>query len=128
MYIIKFMKKKVLIYLFLNKFFLVIKEMINKVDEYEIVFVVILKIWFLVKENDDVSKINNSYFLDIIIFNDFEEEIKKCDIVIIVDCNNKKVIYDDIVIKIKISIKFNKNIICCFNLEEKDILEINELC
>lgn len=128
MYTIKFMKKKVLIYPFSNKFFPVIKEMINKADEYEIVSVVTPKTWLLAKENDDVSKINNSYPLDIIISNDFEEEIKKCDTVIIADCNNKKVIYDDIVIKIKTSIKFNKNIICCFNLEEKDILEINELC
>lgn len=128
MYRMKFMKKKVLIYPFSNKFFPVMKAMLNKVDEYEIVSVVTPKTWFLAGEKDDVSKINNSNPLGIIISNNFEEEIKKSDTVIIADCNNKKVIYSDIVNKIKTSIKFNKNIICCFKLEDNDILEINELC
>ncbi|NRT74800.1 TIGR04066 family peptide maturation system protein [Clostridium beijerinckii] len=122
------MKKKVLIYPFSNKFFPVIKAIINREDEYEIVSAVTPKTWFLARENDDVSKINNSDPLGIIISNNFEEEIKKCNTVIIADCNNEKIIYRDIVNKIKVSIEFNKNIICCFKLEDKDILEINELC
>lgn len=128
MYSIKFMKKKVLIYPFSNKFFPVMKAMINKADEYEIVSVVTPKTWFLARENDDVSKFNNSDPLGIAISNDFEEEIKKCDTVIIADCNNEKLIYSHIIQKIKTSIELNKNIICCFKLDDKDVLEINELC
>ncbi|WP_143316279.1 TIGR04066 family peptide maturation system protein [Clostridium sp. HBUAS56017] len=121
------MKKKVLIYPFSNKFFPVMKELINKTDEYEIMSVVTPKTWFLVKENNDVSEINNSNYLGIAISNNFIEEIEKCDTVIIADCNNEKIMYSDIVSKIRTSIKFNKNVICCFKLEDKDILQINEL-
>lgn len=128
MYNIKFMKKRVLIYPFSNKFFPVMKAMINKSDEYEIVSVVTPKTWFLARENDDVSKINNSNPLGVAISNDFEEEIKKCDTVIIADCNNEKLMYSHILQKIRTSIKLNKNIICCFKLDDKDLLEINELC
>ncbi|OOM11321.1 TIGR04066 family peptide maturation system protein [Clostridium saccharobutylicum] len=121
------MKKKVLIYPFSNKFFPVMKAMINKTDEYEIVSTVTPKTWFLAGEKDDVSKINNSDYLGIDISNNFIEEIERCDTVIIANCNNEKIMYNDIVDKIKTSIKFNKNIICCFELENKDILEINKL-
>ncbi|MCR3761052.1 TIGR04066 family peptide maturation system protein [Clostridium felsineum] len=121
------MKKKVLIYPFSNKFFSVMKEMINRSDEYEIMSVVTPKTWFFAKEKDDVSKINNSDYLGIDISNDFLEEIERCDTIVIADCDNKKLMYRDIVSKIKTSIKFNKNIVCCFTLEDKDILEIEEL-
>lgn len=121
------MKKKVLIYPFSNKFFPVMKAMINKTDEYEIVSAVTPKTWFLAGEKDDVSKINNSDYFGIAISNNFIEEIERCDTVIIANCNNEKIMYNDIVDKIKTSIKFNKNIICCFELENKDILEINKL-
>ncbi|URZ07466.1 TIGR04066 family peptide maturation system protein [Clostridium felsineum] len=121
------MKKKALIYPFSNEFFPIMKAMLNSKYEYEIVSAVTPKAWFLAGAKDDVSKINGSSYLGIGISNNFVEEMKRCDTVIIAHCNNEKLMYKDIISKIRTSIEFNKNIICCFSLEDRDILEIGEL-
>lgn len=118
-------REKVIIYPFDIEFCPIVrhKEFLGK---YDIVSVVSPNGWGLTDE--DVGHIDGGKLVGIKVSNNFEQEIKLCDTVIISDSYNKidfdKIIYP----KIVKAAESGKNVVCTINLDDKNLKLVKDLC
>lgn len=62
-----------------------------------------------------------------ILTTDFTSYIERMDVLIVADCQNRKLIYNVVIDKIKAFIAPQRSVICCMPLEKKDIEQIENL-
>lgn len=108
------MKLKCMVYPYSFCFYPVLQEMHEKSTEFQITILVSPRSWIGKERMISVGD------TQIDVSSDFTGSIETVDMLMIADCNDRHLMYSDIVKKMSAAMQLHKKVVCCFPLKEED--------